>query len=66
MFLRPEVVLPKEPLDLGDVNVQGVVDFLVKENDFSEDRVVAALERLQRAMREVKESKRQTGLDQWF
>ncbi|WP_240938904.1 flap endonuclease-1 [Metallosphaera hakonensis] len=66
MFLNPEVSLPSVPLDLRDPDPEKIIQFLVKENDFNEERVKGAIQRLQKAMRDLRDMGRQTGLDQWF
>lgn len=66
MFLKPQVTLPSTPLELSDPDPSKIIQFLVNENDFNEERVRGTIERLQKAMKEIKDIKRQTGLDQWF
>ncbi|WP_287690410.1 flap endonuclease-1 [Metallosphaera javensis (ex Sakai et al. 2022)] len=66
LFLKPQVVLPSVSLELGDPDPSKIIQFLVNENDFNEERVRGAIERLQKAMKEIRDIKRQTGLDQWF
>ncbi|MFP3204380.1 MAG: flap endonuclease-1 [Metallosphaera yellowstonensis] len=66
IFLKPEVVEPSESLELRDPDKEKVMDMLVGEYDFNEERVKNALARLEKAIREVKSLGRQTGLDQWF
>jgi len=53
-------------LELRDPDKEKVMDMLVGEYDFNEERVKNALARLEKAIREVKSLGRQTGLDQWF
>jgi hypothetical protein len=43
--------------------VEGVVDFLCREKDFSEDRVRKALEKMQEG---TKKLKGKTTLEKWF
>ncbi|MCY0862030.1 MULTISPECIES: flap endonuclease-1 [Metallosphaera] len=66
LFLKPQVTLPSTPLELSDPDPSKIIQFLVNENDFNEERVRGTIERLQKAMKEIKDIKRQTGLDQWF
>lgn len=65
-FLKPEVAEPKGSLELGDPDVDKVVDMLVNEYDFNEERVRNALARLEKAIKDLRSLSRQTGLDQWF
>ena len=48
--------------DFGEIDEEKIKKILVKEHDFSEDRVDRQLEKL----REVKEKKKQKGLGEWF
>jgi flap endonuclease-1 len=62
VFLHPKVrndykLIWKEP------NLTGVVDFLVRERDFSEDRVKKTLEKMQEG---TKKLKGKTTLEKWF
>jgi flap endonuclease-1 len=62
IFLHPKVtsdytITWKEP------NMEGIVDFLVREKDFSENRVRKAVEKMQQG---TKEMKSKTTLEQWF
>ncbi len=66
LFLKPEVVLPSEPLEMGSPNDDEVLEILVNEHNFNEERVRNGLDRLKKAIRETKGLSRQTGLDQWF
>jgi hypothetical protein len=43
--------------------MEGIVDFLVREKDFSEDRVKKALEKMQAGAKELKVK---TTLEKWF
>lgn len=60
IFLRPKVTVPQKT-EWGEVDETGVIDFLCRERDFSEDRVKNALLKLRDARRKKLES-----LDQWF
>ena len=66
LFLNPQVQRPEGELELGDCDEKGIVELLVKEHDFSEERVKNAIERLKKAKRDAKIAERQKGLDQWF
>ena len=62
IFLNPKVT-DNYKLEWTDPNVEGVVDFLCRERDFSEDRVRRALTKMTAGMKEAK-SKRT--LESWF
>jgi len=62
IFLRPRVT-DDYKLEWRNADVEGVVDFIVRNRDFSEDRVRKALERMQKGMTE---QKRGTTLEKWF
>lgn len=66
LFLKPNVIEPKGPLELKDCDEKGIIELLVKTHDFNEERVRNAIERLKKSKREAKGAERQTGLDQWF
>ncbi|WP_012719000.1 flap endonuclease-1 [Saccharolobus islandicus] len=66
LFLKPQVVKPEETLDLNEPNEKDIVNILVNEHNFSEERVKNGIERLIKAIREAKGASRQTGLDRWF
>jgi flap endonuclease-1 len=62
IFLHPKVtsdymITWKEP------NMDGIVDFLVREKDFSENRVRKAVEKMQQGTKELKSK---TTLEKWF
>ncbi|MGB9622874.1 MAG: flap structure-specific endonuclease, partial [Candidatus Bathyarchaeia archaeon] len=61
IFYRPQVEV--QEIFLGDVDTEAVIDFLVTEHDFSEDRVRKALEPIVK-LREHKETK--AGLSKWM
>ena len=46
-----------------EIVVEGIIDFLVREKDFSEDRVRKALERMQAG---AAKQKGKTTLEKWF
>ena len=62
IFLNPKVT-DNYKLEWTDPNVEGVVDFLCRERDFSEDRVRRALSKMTAGLKEAK-SKRT--LESWF
>ena len=62
IFLNPKVT-DNYNLEWTDPNVEGVVDFLCQERDFSEDRVRRALSKMTAGLKEAK-SKRT--LESWF
>ena len=62
IFLRPKVtnyyqIVWKEP------NIEGVVDFICRQRDFSEDRVRKAIEKMQEG---TKRLRGKTTLEKWF
>jgi flap endonuclease-1 len=62
IFLRPKVT-DNYKLEWKESDVEGVVDFLCREKDFSEDRVRKALEKMQEG---TKKLKGKTTLEKWF
>ena len=62
IFLQPKVS-DDYTLEWKEPNVDGIVDFLVREKDFSEDRVRKALEKMQEG---TKKLKGKTTLEKWF
>ncbi len=62
IFLHPEV-RDDYTLEWKDPNVEGIVDFLVREKAFSEARVRKAVEKMQKG---TKEFKGKTTLEKWF
>ncbi len=62
IFLHPQVN-DNYKLECKDPNVEGIVDFLVREKDFSEDRVRKAIERM---LEGSKKAKSKTTLEKWF
>jgi flap endonuclease-1 len=62
IFLNPEVT-DNYKLEWKEPNVDGVVDFLCRERDFSEDRVRKALGKMTAG---IKEAKSKTTLESWF
>jgi len=62
IFLHPRV-RDDYALEWKEPNMDGIVDFLVREKDFSEARVRKALEKMQEG---TKELKAKTTLEKWF
>jgi flap endonuclease-1 len=62
IFLNPKVT-DNYRLEWKEPNVEGVVDFLCRERDFSEDRVRKALSKMTVGL---KEAKSKTTLESWF
>ena len=62
IFLKPKVT-DNYKLEWKAPNIDGVVDFLCRERDFSEDRVRKALNKMTEG---IKEAKRKTTLESWF
>ena len=62
IFMHPEV-RSDYTLEWKDPNVDGIVDFLVREKDFSENRVRKAIEKMQQGTKELKSK---TTLEKWF
>jgi len=62
IFLRPHVT-DNYKLEWKEPDVEGIVDFLCREKDFSEDRVRKALEKMQEG---TKKLKGKTTLEKWF
>lgn len=62
IFLHPEVT-DDYKLEWKTADVESIVDFMVRQKDFSEDRVRKALEKMQKGM--VKQ-KGKTTLERWF
>ncbi len=62
IFLHPSVS-DSYKLEWKEPNMEGIVDFLVREKDFSEDRVRKAIERMQEGS---KKAKSKTTLEKWF
>jgi flap endonuclease-1 len=62
IFLRPKVT-DDYKLEWREPNTEGILDFLCREKDFSEDRVRKALEKMQEG---TKRLKGKTTLEKWF
>ena len=61
LFKKPNVI-KEYKIDFKAVNEEELKNLLCKEHDFSEERVLSALEKL----KEAKELNKQKDLDQWF
>jgi len=62
IFLNPEVT-DSYKIEWKDFEIEGVVNFICRERDFSEDRVRKALEKMQKG---ITKQKGKTTLEQWF
>jgi flap endonuclease-1 len=62
IFLHPKVT-DNYKIEWKELNLEGIVDFLCREKDFSEDRVRKALEKMQQG---TKKLKGKTTLEKWF
>jgi flap endonuclease-1 len=62
IFLHPKVT-DSYKLEWREPDVEGVVDFIVRGRDFSEERVRKALEKMQRG---ITKEKGKTTLEKWF
>ena len=62
IFLKPEVT-NNYKLEWKEPNVEGIVDFLCKQKDFSEDRVRKSLEKM---LEGTKKQKGKVSLEKWF
>ncbi len=62
LFLSPKVV-DDYKIEWGEIDPEGVVDFICKEKDFSEIRVRKTLEKTLECTRKLKE---RTTLEKWF
>lgn len=60
IFLEP-IVADVDEIVFGNVDYEGMTNYLVKERSFSEDRVQSSLNRLKKAL-----EKKSHNLDQWF
>ncbi len=60
IFLDP-VVTDVDEIVFGNVDYEGMTNYLVKERSFSEDRIQSSLNRLKKAL-----EKKSHNLDQWF
>ena len=60
IFLKP-VVADVDEIVFGNVDYEGMTNYLVKERSFSEDRIQSSLNRLKKAL-----EKKSHNLDQWF
>jgi flap endonuclease-1 len=62
VFLRPQVT-DNYTVQWREPDVEGVVDFMVRQKDFSEERVRKALEKMQQG---TQKQKGKTTLEKWF
>ncbi len=62
IFLKPTVT-DDYKIEWKEVDTEGVVNFICRERDFSEDRVRKTLEKMQEG---AKKTKGKTTLEQWF
>jgi flap endonuclease-1 len=62
IFLHPEVT-DSYKVEWKEPNAEGIVDFICRERDFSEDRVRKALEKMQTGLTRAKGK---TTLEKWF
>ena len=60
IFLEP-IVADVDEIIFGNVDYEGMSNYLVKERSFSEDRIQSSLNRLKKAL-----EKKSHNLDQWF
>lgn len=60
IFLKPNIKDVKD-VEFGDVDYDGITKYLVKERNFSEERISSSLNRLRKAL-----EKKSHNLDQWF
>lgn len=60
IFLEP-IVADVDEIAFGNVDYEGMTNYLVKERSFSEDRIQSSLNRLKKAL-----EKKSHNLDQWF
>ncbi|MEM2995088.1 MAG: flap endonuclease-1 [Candidatus Bathyarchaeia archaeon] len=62
IFLHPKVT-DNYKIEWKEPDVEGVVDFICRERDFSEDRVRKAVEKMQKG---IQKQKGKTTLEKWF
>jgi len=62
IFLHPKVT-DNYKIEWREPDVEGVIDFICRERDFSEDRVRKALEKMQKGIAKLKGK---TTLERWF
>jgi flap endonuclease-1 len=62
IFLKPKVT-DNYKIECKETDIEGVVDFICRERDFSEDRVRKALEKMQKG---ITKFKGKTTLEKWF
>ncbi|MEM3702875.1 MAG: flap endonuclease-1 [Candidatus Bathyarchaeia archaeon] len=62
IFLYPKVTDNYE-IEWREPDIEGVIDFICRERDFSEDRVIKALEKMRKGIAKLKGK---TTLERWF
>jgi flap endonuclease-1 len=62
IFLHPKVTHSYR-IEWLELDVQGVIDFICRQRDFSENRVLKALEKMQKG---AERQKGKTTLERWF
>jgi flap endonuclease-1 len=62
IFLHPEV-RDDYKLEWREPNTEGIIDFICRGRDFSEERVRKAVEKMQRG---ITKEKGKTTLEKWF
>jgi flap endonuclease-1 len=62
IFLHPKIT-EKYLIEWKEIDSEGVIEFLCREKDFSEERVRRALSKIEKGVKEFKEK---TTLEQWF
>ena len=60
IFLNPNVA-NVDKIEFGEVDYEGITNYLVRDRSFSEDRIQSTLNRLKKAL-----EKKSQNLDQWF
>ena len=64
IFKNPKVInYTKEEIKLKSPNIEGLKEFLIEENDFSPNRILPSIKKLDKLLNEKKS---QTSLDTWF
>jgi flap endonuclease-1 len=66
LFMNPKVSKPEHSLELSSPDEKNIIEILVKNHDFNEERVKNGILRLDKAIREAKVLSRQKGLDAWL
>jgi len=66
LFMNPQVIKPDRELELAEPDEDKIIKILVKDHNFSEDRVKNGIQRMSKSIKELRGLSRQKGLDQWF